>query len=152
MMKSKKIHKIVLKNPRLRRIRNNLRIMLKLAIEKELNRLDQLKGLYVFKNKLTNSQKKRRSQIWGEWNRLYHRYQRSTLVCGMGAACTALDEAIKHGFNPQDRPTDLDLVWVPWLRNWYCVDCFEDAKLGEMTHEDFDDPVTREWVKEEFGI
>ena len=87
-MKSKKIHKVILKNPRLRQIRNNLRTVLKLAINKELDRLEHLKGLYVFKKKLTPSQKKRRSQIWGKWNSLYHRYRQSTLQCACGAACS----------------------------------------------------------------
>ena len=87
-----------------------------------------------------------------EWNTLYHQFHRSTLQCGLGAACVSFQEAKKHGFNPQDRPIPQDVVWVPWLEKWFCENCFEVNLLAEMTHEDFDDPVTREWVKKEFGI
>ena len=30
--------------------------------------------------------------------------------------------------------------------------CFVLNQLGEMTHEEFDDSMMREWVKKEFGI
>ncbi len=151
-MKSKKIHKVILKNPHLRQIRNNLRTVLKLAINEELDRLGKFKRLYILKKKLTPSQKKRWQCLSEKWNSLYHRYRQSTLQCACGAACSAFQEAKKHGFNPQDRPIDLDLVWIPWLEEWICIDDFEKGRYGEMTHEDFDDPVYREWVKKEFEI
>ena len=152
IMKSKKIRKVILKAPELRRVRDNLRIILKLTINEELTRLQKLRILYRNKNYLTPSQQKRRSQLSREWNKLYHRFNKSTLQCSNGAGCISLDKAIEEGLDPKDRPTDLDLVWVPWLERWVCTNCFETFRYDEMTHEDFDDPVTREWVKEEFGI
>lgn len=152
LMKSKKVHKIVLRTPLARQLRFNLRTLLKLAIKEELSRLSNIETLYGFKKNLTSSKKKRRGQLRKEWNKLYHRFHRSTLQCGSGAACVSFQEAKKHGFNPKDRPTNLDLVWVPWLEKWSCVECFETYRQGEMTHQDFDDPVYREWVKNEFGI
>lgn len=151
-MKSKKIRKIILRTPSLKRVRNNLRIILKLAVEEELSRLSRLKTLYFKKDRLTPSQRRRRGQLSRRWNNLYHCFIKSTLQCNCGAACISFQEAKRHGFNPQDRPTNLDLVWVPWLEKWSCVECFEIYRQGEMTHEDFDDPVWREWVKNEFGI
>jgi len=144
-----------LRTPRIRRVRNNLRIILKLAVKNELNRLTCLKGLYLDKKRrssLTLSQQKRYGQVRRKWNRLYFRFIESTLQCGSGAACYSFREAKKQRFNPQDRPTDLDLVWVPWLEKWFCIKCYVLNRLGEMTHEDFGDPVWREWVEEEFGI
>ncbi len=141
-MKSKKIRKVILKTPSLRRARNNLRIILKLTVKEELRRLDKLYSLYRFKKMLTPSQQKRRSQLGKEWKSLDGAYYKSTLRCGCGGGCTA----------PQDRLTDLDLVWIPWFRRWVCIECFEVCRFDEMTHEDFDDPVSREWVKNEFGI
>lgn len=151
-MKSKKIRKITLKTPWSRRLGLNLRTLLKLAVKKELNRLSNIKALYGSKKKLTSSQMKRLSQSRKEWNTLYHRFHKSTLQCGLGAACVSFQEAKKHGFNPKDRPIPQDIVWVPWLEKWSCVECFETYRQGEMTHEDFDDPVYREWVENEFGI
>ena len=88
----------------------------------------------------------------GEWGKLYHRFHRSTLQCGGAAACVSFERLLKQGFDPQDRPIPQDIVWVPWLERWSCLECFETFRQGEMTHEDFDDPVSKEWVKEEFGI
>lgn len=151
-MRSKKIHKIVLRTPCIRRVRNNLRIILKLAVKEELNKLSRLEDLQFKKEKLTPSQQRRKGQLSRKCNELYHRFIRSTLQCNSGAACISLDKAIEKGLDPKDRPTDLDLVWVPWLEKWSCIECFETFRQGEMTHEDFDDPVWREWVKNEFGI
>jgi hypothetical protein len=151
-MKSKKVRKVILKMHRLRQVRDNLRIILKLAVKEELRKLDKLYDLYEDKKTLTPSQQKRRSQLGKKWKSLDRAYYKSTLQCGSGAGCVSFQEAKKHGFNPKDRLTDLDLVWVPWLEMWSCVECFEAYRQGEMTHEDFDDPVWREWVKNEFGI
>lgn len=151
-MKSKKIHKIVLKNQKLKHVRNNLRIILKLTVKEELSRLSKLKELYFKKDKLSPSQRRRRGQLSRQYNNLYHCFIKSTLQCNSGAACISFQKAKKKGFNPKDRPTDLDLVWVPWLEKWFCVECFETFGQGKMTHDDFDDPVWREWVKTEFGI
>jgi len=151
-MRSKKIRKVILISPALRRIRNNLRIIIKLAVKEELHKLSNLKGFYFRKAKLTPSQQRRKAYLKRRWNRLYHNFVKSTLQCNCGAACTSYQEAKSSGFNPQDRPTDLDLVWVPWLEGWVCTNCFEASRYGEMTHKDFDDTVTREWAKEEFGI
>ena len=154
-MKSKEVHKVILRTPRMRRVRNNLRILLKLAVKSELNRLSAHKHLYYNKKLmigLTLSQKRRYYQLQKESNKLSEYYNKSTLQCGGGAACYSLDKAIEEGLDPRDRPTDLDLVWVPWLERWFCLKCFVLDQLGELTHKDFDDPMYRKWVKKEFGI
>jgi len=83
-MKSKKIHKVILKTAKIRRARNNLRIIFKLAINEELSKLQELRSLYTYKKNLTPSQKKRRSQLSKSWYGLYHRFIRSTLRCNNG--------------------------------------------------------------------
>jgi hypothetical protein len=128
---------------------------LKLTIEVKLKKLRELRSLYFrkgIKSGLTPSQQKRYDYIGLKYRALYERFNHSTLQCGSGAACYSFHEAKKHGFNPQDRPIDLDLVWVPWLRRWFCLKCYILKRQGEMTYEDFDDPIYRKWVKEEFGI
>ncbi len=154
-MKSKEVRKVILRTSRMKRVRNNLRIVLKLAIKDELSSLAKLERLYRQKEKkdgLTLSQEKRYSYVVAKYRELSKRYNHSILRCGSGAACYSLDEAIERGFNPRDRPADLNLVWVPWLRRWFCLKCFVLKQMEEMTHEDFDDPLYREWVKEEFDI
>ena len=132
-MNSKTIRKIVLRTPWSRRLRLNLRILLDLAVKEKLSRLSNL-------------------EIWKEKNALERQFCKSTLRCSMGVNCVSFERLKKKGFDPRDLPTNLDLVWVPWLEHWYCNNCFELNHFSEMTHEDFDDPVTREWVKNEFGI
>ena len=61
VMKSKKIHKVILKTPVLARIRNNLRVVLKLAVKEELQRLSNLETLYFKKKGLTKSQERRKA-------------------------------------------------------------------------------------------
>ncbi|MHA2054084.1 MAG: hypothetical protein ACW99F_10845 [Candidatus Hodarchaeales archaeon] len=130
---------------------------MKLAVKDELIKLAKVKRLYHDKDirgrsKLTPSQQRRYNYIGGKYRALSERFTESILQCGRGAACYTFREAKNYGFNPQDRPTDFDAIWVPWLRKWFCLKCFVLNQLGEMTHEDFDDPMYREWVKEEFGI
>ncbi len=154
-MKSKNVRRVILRTPRMKRVRNNLRVILKLAIKDELHQLSKINDIYhdkLIKSHLTPSQRIRRDYIGGKYRNLYHRFIDSTLQCSGGSACYSFKDAKKGGFSPRDRPTDFDIVWVPWLEKWFCLKCFVLNRLGEMTHEDFDDPVAREWVKEEFGI
>ncbi len=57
--KIKPVKKIIIKNPRLRAIRDNLRAIIKLAVIDEYKRLTGLNILYQEKEKLTPSQEKR---------------------------------------------------------------------------------------------
>ena len=132
-MKSKKCRKILLRTPWSRRLRFSLRTLLDLAVKQEVSRLSNL-------------------EMWKEKNALERKFHKSTLQCGGAAACVSFERLLKQGFDPQDRPIPQDIVWVPWLERWSCVECFETYRQGEMTNEDFDDPVYREWVKNEFGI
>ena len=118
-MKSKKVRRVILRTPKVKRVRNNLRVLLKLAIKDELSRLGKVKRLYLnksFKNDLTPSQQRRYNRVSRKYKNLYFSFIESTLRCGCGAGCRSYQDAKKSGFNPQDRPTGLDLVWVPWLK------------------------------------
>ena len=154
-MNSKEVRRVILRTARVQPVRSNLRALLKLAVKDKLNRLTKIKRLYHnkdIKDNLTPSQQKRYEFIGIKYRTLSERYNHSTLQCGSGAACYSLDDAIERGLDPRDRPIDLDLVWVPWLRKWFCLKCFVLNRIGEMTYEDFDDPMYSDWVKEEFGI
>ncbi len=107
-MKSKKVHRVILRDSSLRRVRNNLRIIFKLAAKNELSRLIDLKCLYQDKKikiGLTPSQQRRYNHLKRKWKDLDFLFLKSTLQCGNGAACYSFQEAEKKGFNPKDRPT-----------------------------------------------
>ena len=65
-----------------------------------------------------------------------------SIQCDLGAACSSLEEAVKHGFDPLNRPTDLDMVWMPYFKSWFCVPCSENLIAGgkilrEERHPDY---------------
>ena len=63
-------------------------------------------------------------------NELDRLLSKSIIQCDLGAGCSSLDEAIKHGFDPKDRPTDLDMAWCPYFKAWYCLPCTESLIAG----------------------
>ena len=146
-MKAKKIVRIELKSPALRRIRKNFRDVIKLAVDQESSRLYY--RLCQYRKQIresTNPAKKERfsrqtSEFGREGCHLMGRLSKSIIQCGSGGLCSSLEEAIKHGFDPKDRPTDLDMVWLPVYEGWFCTPCserlIEESKiLREERHPD----------------
>ncbi len=132
-MKSKKPRLIVLKDPKLRKIRTNLRIILKLAYYSESKRLDRLEDLYFEKNTLTPSQQKRKSELIRMNNALMTAYNNSILQCNLGAACDSYKEMVeKDTIDPIERPIDLDMGWLPvpfpQHGSWLCKKDYESLK------------------------
>jgi len=127
-MKSLKIKKVILKNPHLRRLRKNLRIVLRLAIQDKIRRLGKLEDLYLEKSKLrklTPSQKKRQSQIIQLGDRLMRLERKSCITCNENFCVFHKDRPGKSTWF-EHRSTDLDLVWIPWREKWVCLDCYEE--------------------------
>lgn len=132
-MKSKKPRLIVLKDPKLRQIRANLRTILKLAYNDERKRLRALEHLYIDREALTPSQQKRDIQIGRMNNSLMTEYNRSVLTCSLGAACNSFKELVKKGtIKPTERPIDLDMGWLPQYREWFCKKDYEGLKFSHL--------------------
>ncbi|KKN15375.1 hypothetical protein LCGC14_0986710 [marine sediment metagenome] len=113
-MKSKKPRLIVLKDPKLRKARENLRTILKLAYYDERERLRNLNHLYFEKDTLTPSQQKRDIQLGRMNNNLMTAFDNSILKCNLGAACNSYKEMVEKGsIDPIERPIDLDMGWLP---------------------------------------
>lgn len=93
-MKSKNWRPIVLKNPQLRQIRTNLRIVLGLAVKEKTYRLLRLGMIYTEKSYalgLTRSQKRRKKSINKTFGALTSKHDKSILRCSFGVECvTAL--------------------------------------------------------------
>lgn len=135
-MKAKKNIKVELKNPALRRIRKNLRDVIKLAVERESSRLYAISDEYRQKcrDSTDSTEKERLDQeerkFMKQGSKLRGLLSKSIIQCDLGAACSSLEEAIKHEFDRMDRPTDLDMVWCPYFKAWYCVPCSEELIAG----------------------
>jgi hypothetical protein len=124
MMKAKKIIKLELKNPALRRIRKNFRDLIKFAVKQEANRLFDKSCEFRKKSRESADSvekedlKAKEINLRNRSNELDRLLSRSIIQCGLGGGCLSLSEAIEHGFDPKDRPTDLDMVWVPSNNGW----------------------------------
>lgn len=124
-MKSKKPRLIVLKDPKLRKARENLRIILKLAYLDEAKRLRNLDL-----DQFPPSQQKSLSRYRRE---LMTSYDRSILKCSLGAACNSYKEMVENGtIDPIERPIDLDMGWLPGPfpqhGSWLCKKDYESLK------------------------
>lgn len=107
-MRSSKAVRIELRHPQLKALRKNLRIVLKLSI------LDA-------SDKLLKEEKRY------EASETFNLLSGSLLQCGAGAVCRSYEQRVKEeGFDPQDRPIDLDMVWAPYFRSWFCVKCYDE--------------------------
>ena len=136
-MKSLKVKKIILKNPRLRTIRRNLRIVLKLAVSSELERLRHLRRIYCDKRHLTPFQDKRETFLIKTSNALLARLSNSTCQCNLEERCISHRELVEKGLvKPSERSPDLDVVWIPWHKEWVCMKCY-DSYYKNATLDEF---------------
>ena len=83
--KIKPVKKVTIKNPKLRAIRDNLRIIIKLAVIDEYERLKDLQSLYLDKRMkgytLTPSQEKRDIQLHHQSEYLIDTFSNSVCIC-----------------------------------------------------------------------
>ncbi|KKK66886.1 hypothetical protein LCGC14_2959580 [marine sediment metagenome] len=150
-MKSKKSRKIILKDPKLRKIRSSSRRIIKLAYLDYSEKLLLQQYLYLEKGRLTPSQEKRYTRLSREKDTLDQAFTRSICTCFREAACLSYQEAVEISIiEPSDRPIDLDMVWVPggkhdaieeyWVPNggaWFCLKCYEVLKEIKFDHFDY---------------
>ncbi|UCC18568.1 MAG: hypothetical protein JSV62_10705 [Promethearchaeota archaeon] len=129
-MKSNIPRKIVIKDSKLRKVRKNLREILKLAYFTEFEKWSNLDDIYREKHlngKITLSQEKRWFFLSQQHDKLRAIYDKSILECNLGAACLSHRELMQKGeIDPSDRSTDLDMVWVPYFKAWFCLRCYEE--------------------------
>ena len=125
-MKSEKTVRIELRNPVLRRIQKNMRDIIRLATKNEIKRLQDEEVELIKRPHLTPEEEKREYELSFKSNKLRDSLSDSIIQCSMGAACDSHQKGKKEGFNPRDRRTDLDMVWVPEDRKWYCTECYEN--------------------------
>ena len=102
-MKIKKKRLIVLKNPRLRKIRTELRNLLKQAFDEHYSRYFEQMGIIRDDSSLSYDEKERRcNEICQESQKLKISYLHSI------TGCRVCDKA------------DVDLVYNPVLNTWFC--------------------------------
>lgn len=136
-MKAKKIVKIELKNPALRRIRKNFRDVIEFAVKREVSRLYTISEEYrkrsqEFTDPLEKERLERKDdKSMGKVISLKRLLTKSIIQCGLSGRCSSLSEAIKHGLDPKNRPANLDMAWIPFLGAWFCTKCCENLIEGD---------------------
>lgn len=147
-MKAKKIVKVELKNPTLRRIRKNFRDVIEHAVKQESSRLHAISREYRKRSRESAdpTEKERLEQKEDKFrnrrNKLHYSLIDSIIQCGMGGGCSSYSEAINHGLYPKKASTNLDMAWMPSHKAWYCIKCCEilikgDKLLRKEKHPDY---------------
>ena len=144
MMKTNKWKQIKIKDLKLRIIRENLRRLLELAVEAEVNRLGRLEDLYRQKrieNKQVPSHWKRELSISDKGEKIMNAWGHSILRCSEGSMCknseiTSLSQDIST--------LDKDMVWNPLLKHWICIDCYNFYYKSESAKEELEDFLKKE--------
>lgn len=136
-MKAKRIIKVELKNPVLRRIRKVFRDIIKLAVEQEVDRLYAISRQYRKESlESTDSTEKIRlewkdDKFMDRGSRLRKLLSKSIIQCNLSGGCSSLIESTQHGFHPENKPANLDMAWMPSFNAWYCTKCCEILIKGE---------------------
>ncbi len=128
MYKMKNQHLIIIKNPRLRKIRENLRCAIIEGVLEQINRLDLLGEIVTdieqqdtpYSNSFESLHLKSSFfPIFSKRNELSKALTDSICQCGMGPNCVHAEIPAKR-----HRRTDLDMGFIPETNQWYCIDCY----------------------------
>ena len=123
-MKKEKI--IIIKNPRLKKVRGNLRKILLQTISSKIDQLEELEELIIEERGLRN---KKRIELRDEIDKLFSLRGGSICRCGNGGSCLSLKKFRKeHPMNRMDF-TDLDMAYIPEQGEWFCVECYKRIKF-----------------------
>lgn len=138
-MKTNKWRQIKIKSLRLRIVRENLRRLLLLVIENEIDRLDRLEDIYRQKrieNKDVPSHWKRERHLYDEKERIINAWSHSILRCSEGSMCKNSELC---NFYQEIETLDKDMVWNPLLKHWICIDCYNSSYRTDSAKKELED-------------
>ena len=112
-MRTKEKRLITLKNPQLRKVRTELRNLLRQAVEDHSSRLhEQINKIRYDKSLEYEVKKKKIQQIYQKSEELKRAFLHSVVGCRLCGK------------------TELDLIFNPVLNTWYCEGCYEFNRKG----------------------
>lgn len=153
-MKAKKIVKVELKNPALRRIRKNFRDAIKFAVKQESSRLHAISWEYWKRSReATDPVKKEgleRKEAYFDRKgaELDNLLTKSIIKCGMSGGCSSYIEATNYGLFPKKTPTNLNMAWMPSHSAWFCTKCCEILIKGDKILKEERHPDHMRWLKD----
>ena len=147
-MKAKKIVRVELENPALRRIRKGFRDIIELTVKQEISRLYAISRVYRKRSQESTDPVERErlerkdDKFMKVGSRLRHSLSESIIQCGSRGGCSSYIEATNHGLHPENSPTNLDMAWIPFLEAWFCTKCCKnliegDKLLRKEEHPDY---------------
>lgn len=122
-MKKERI--ITIKNPKLRRIRSNLR---KILINAKSQRYKYLRNLREKIIKESGPNDERLVEIQNQIKKTLSLTTGSICQCGNGGSCLSIKKYTKeHPMETLDF-TELDMAYYPKTKKWYCLECYKRTK------------------------
>jgi len=114
----------ILKNPRLRKIRKNLRDIIIYAINEEIDRLIALRVLYIKKREesglILPSRFKREVALQHKLMGLRSALRKSICLCYNSAGCVSGGQQV----GGKEYNTNVNMIWDPKYERWICDWCF----------------------------
>lgn len=114
----------ILKNPRLRKIRKNLRDVIISAVNIEIDRLSALEKLYTEKRwksgLMIPSRWKRECSLYNKSSELRRALKKSICLCDNSAGCVSGGQQV----GTEKHNTQVDMIWDPCGEGWICDWCF----------------------------
>lgn len=125
MLKHKK--QIIVRNKRLRKIRNSLREFLIRVVYDEMDILQNFDNLYDWSN-LNLEEQNESGILQGKITNLFGLISKSICSCPL---CTN---------------TDRDMVFIPDHETWYCIECQEQGLIWDPSHESEEDRSHHDYI------
>ena len=118
----------ILKSSYLRNLRSQLRQIIVIATNNEINRLMELEKK---RRSVSSSHSNEEITIYRNRRGLQKALLSSICICANSAICVSLYEFKSRGIVLPEFITDLDMVWDSNTENWFCVNCFNILKSEE---------------------
>ncbi|MHA2474386.1 MAG: hypothetical protein ACXAES_14260 [Promethearchaeota archaeon] len=111
----KKEKKVIIRDKRLKKIRNNLREIIIRSVYKQIELLNKSVSYYAPPLDLSLEEQKRVYFLEGTKHKLYRTLRKSICLCPL---CTQ---------------TDRDMVYIPDHDTWYCIECQEKDLIWDLS-------------------
>ena len=126
MLKHEK--KVIIRNERLKKLRNNLRQIIILAVYDEIEILRNFDSLYEGWLELTQEEQKEVAYLQGTKHELLSLLNNSICVCPL---CTKEDK---------------DIVYIPDHKTWYCIECQDKGLIWYPSHGSEEDRRQHDYI------
>ncbi len=120
--------RIIIRNEQLKKIRNNLRGILRMAVYDEINILSTFSSLYGAILDLTPEEQKEVYYLEGTKHELYDILDKSICVCPL---CSKADK---------------DMVYIADHDTWYCIECQEKDLIWYPSHGSEEDRRQHDYI------